>query len=254
LELFDSSLPKHPRRVSELGAWCFALILLTLGLFTLGCVSPGPSGIEYAGGDNSVTKDGLHRIIWEPFAATFVRPGARLDKYSRVIIEPLTISYKEKPSPGRIAYNSIQPNYRLPAGAHASMKKSYAKALEGQLISKGRFEAASKSGEDVLLIRGHIFDLAITAPPMVDQPADSSTVVADSGQMTLALDLIDSTSGESLLRVGDRQPIRDDRNYFVSDPVSRSGTLREIFGKWALKLLLEIDQLSALGEIPYPEG
>lgn len=249
MKFFNSNIPTKLYGVLELGLLCCALLF-----FALGCASPHPSGIEYVGGDASITKDGLHRIAWEPFGVTFVRPGARLDKYSQVIIEPLMISYKKKPSPGRIAYNSIEPNYHLPAGAHASMKKSYAKALENRLILKGPFEAASESGEGVLRIRGHIINLAITAPPMVDQPSDSSTVVADSGHMTLALDLIDSSTGETLLRVGDRTQIRDDRNYFVSDPVSQSGTLREIFGKWALKLLTEIDQLSALGEIPYPGG
>jgi hypothetical protein len=72
--------------------------------------------------------------------------------------------------------------------------------------------------------------------------------------MTLALDLVDSATGQTLLRVAERKAIRDERKFYVSDPVAQSGALREIFGRWARKLLLEIDQLSALGEIPYPGG
>jgi hypothetical protein len=249
MKFLNFDIPKKRGPVSGLRSSCWALLL-----FTLACVSPHPSGIDYVDGEGSVTSDGLHQIAWEPFGATFVRPGARLQNYHQVIIDPVTLAYEKKPSPGRIAYNSIEPNYKLSARAQASMRTSFAEALERQLILSGRFEAASKRGEGVLRIRGHIFDIAIMAPPMADQPPDSSTIVANSGHMTLALDLVDSATGQTLLRVAERKAIRDERKFYVSDPVAQSGALREIFGRWARKLLLEIDQLSALGEIPYPGG
>jgi len=40
----------------------------------------------------------------------------------------------------------------------------------------------------------------------------------------------------------------------VSESVSQAGAMRLIFGKWARNLRWELDQLSALPEIPAPEG
>lgn len=233
---------------------CVFLPFLLGGMFWLGCATPNPSDIYYVSGEGSVTPDGLRQVMWKPFKTSFVRPGARLQNYDQLIIEPVTLQYGKKPSPGRIAYNSIEPIYALPDGALKSIKQIYAESFEIQLIRSGRFQQASAPGPGTLVIRGHILDLVITAPPMRDQPADGSFIVSDSGHMTLALDVVDAQTGETLLRVADRKQIRDDRNYYVSESVSQAGAMRLIFGKWARNLRWELDQLSALPEIPAPEG
>jgi len=245
MNFFDLALGKRGQ---------FRVSLVLSGMLALSCVNADPSGIYYVNGEGSVTPDGLHQVLWKPFKTSFVRPGARIQDYQKMVIDPLTIQYGKNPSPSRIAYNSIEPIYRLPESALASIRKIYLESLDVQLIKSGRFMAASSGGPGTLRIRGHLVELVVTAPPMKDQPADGTFVVSDSGYMTLALDVVDSASGETLIRVADRKRIRDDREYYVSDPVSQAGTLRLIFGKWARNLRWEIDQLSALPEIPTPEG
>ena len=233
---------------------CLCLPFLLGGISWLGCATPNPSEIHYGTGEGSVTPDGLRQVLWKPFKTSFVRPGAQLQDYHQVIIDPVTLQYGKKASPGRIAYNSIEPIYELPKGALESIKQIYAESFAIQLVRSGRFQQVSTAGPGTLLIRGHILDLVITAPPMRDQPADGTFIVSDSGHMTLALDVIDAETGETLLRVADHKQIRDDRNYYVSESVSQAGAMRLIFGKWARNLRWELEQLSALPEIPAPEG
>ena len=192
---------------------CIGLSLLFMGTAWLGCANPSPSGIYYVSGEGAVTPDGLHQVLWKPFKTSFVRPGARFQDYQQVIIDPASIHYGKKPSPGRIAYNSIEPIYKLSPEALASIKQAYAESLEIELVRSGRFRQVDSPAPGTLRIRGYILDLVVTAPPMRDQPADASSIVSDSGQMTLALDVIDAETGQALLRVADRKQIQDDRHY-----------------------------------------
>ena len=61
------------------------LVALLLAFFVFGCASgSGSDGVYYATGKDVVTPDGLHRVKWEPFSLSFVRPGAKLGGYDAV--------------------------------------------------------------------------------------------------------------------------------------------------------------------------
>ena len=53
-------------------------IAVSLMLLGMGCAAGSGAGgdkVYYATGKDAVTPGGLHRVKWEPFAATFVKPG-----------------------------------------------------------------------------------------------------------------------------------------------------------------------------------
>ena len=71
----------------------FLLGTALLTLFTLACTPTNKAGIYYASGKSAVTPDGLHRVLWEPFAVSFVKPGASLENYDSILIDEVTIRY-----------------------------------------------------------------------------------------------------------------------------------------------------------------
>ena len=251
--------------VLPLGSLLTAVFSLVLCSAMTACVSSNDTGIYFASGEGATTSDGLHRTRWAPFESTYIRPGVRMEDYKKVVIEPLTIAYKDDPNPKRIGgqafgtYEPLDPNYPITDSARQEMENFYLDCLKAQLVESGRFEevslgAAEKSQEAVLLIRGYIPDLVISVAPLVDQPPDGTQVVNDSGQMTLMLDIFDVSTGQALVRMADSRQIRSQHDYYVSEGIAQSGALRLIFGQWAGGVRREIDQLSALGEIPAPEG
>ena len=236
-----------------------AFLSLAMTLVTgMGCVSSTTSGIHYASGEEAQTTDGLYAIKWTPFQLIFVRPGARIQNYRKLIIDPLSISYERTPDRGRAgaksfaSYTARDPNYAVPDSTTAAMKKFYRDYLTSQLVESGRFEEVSMGGDGVLRVRGHISGLTLSAQPMVDQPPDGTSMVADSGHMTLTLDLVDTKTGEALIRVADLRRIGDEHGYHTSEITSQHRALRSIFEKWAADLRRQIDRLSALSEIPAP--
>jgi hypothetical protein len=230
----------------------FHSLLILVGVTGLACSGIAPEGgIYYASGKGSVTPDGLHRVKHEPFATTYVKPGADLQRYDKVLVQEVTVSYKTPPRPGLTGINPINPNYALPDSAIKSLKRYFHDAFVKELGRSQKFSVAEAPGPDVLLISGHIVNLQITAPPDRDIPVDATEYTASSGQMTLILDARDSKSGEPLVRVGQGRAIGNrDGGMYMSDPVSNSYAVREMFDTWATDLRIELDQFHRLPALP----
>jgi hypothetical protein len=229
----------------------FYTLLILIGLAGLACGPAAPGGIYYASGKGAVTPDGLHRVEWEPFRTSYVKPGADLDRYDKVLVSEVSVSYKTPPRRGRFGHDEIDPNYALPDSAIQSLKRYFHKAFVEALAESQNFSVVETAGPDVLLISGHIVNLRITLPPERDREPGETVYASSSGQMTLLLDARDSISGEPLVRVGQAQAIQmSDGGWYSADPVSNSSAVREIFDRWASGLRRELDQFHALAALP----
>jgi Protein of unknown function (DUF3313) len=227
---------------------------ILLALAGLACASP-PGGIEYASGKGSVTPDGLHLVQWEPFRVTFVKPGADLQRYDKVLVREVTVSYKTPPAKDRLEQGGMDPNYALPDSALRSLEQYFHKAFVEALGESRDFAITDAPGPDVLLISGHIVNLEIAVPPVMDQDLDETVYSNSSGQMTLILDACDSQSGEPLVRVGQTQAIQmSDGGMYQSDPVTNSAAVQQMFQTWANDLRRELDQFHALPALPPSSG
>ena len=230
----------------------FHSLLILVGVAGLACSGIAPEGgIYYASGEGSVTPDGLHLVKHEPFRISYVKPGADLQRYNKVLVQEVTVSYKTPPDPNKRSRATINPNYALPDSAIESLKRYFHDAFVKELGRSSKFSVADAPGPDVLLITGHIVNLHIQMPPERDQAVDETDFATSTGQMTLILDARDSTSGEPLVRVGQGRAIQNfDGGFYQSDPVSNSSAVREMFHRWASDLRLELDQFHRLPALP----
>jgi len=80
--------------------------------------------------------------------------------------------------------------------------------LSGRSWRAGGYQVVTEPGPDTLLVIPAIVDLYITAPD-TNVAARSRTYTANSGRMTLVLELRDSVTGETLARVVDSQSGRN---------------------------------------------
>lgn len=225
-------------------------LLVLLGLAGIACAG-APEGIYYSSGKGSVTPDGLHRVKWEPFRVTYVKPGADLQRYTKVLVQEVTVSYKTPPRSGGLQLDAIDPNYALPESSLRSMKRYFHDIFVKELGESQNFTVVSEPGPDVLVISGHVVNLKISVPPDWSETPDQSVYTKSSGQMTLLLDARDSQSGEPLVRVGQARAIDlGDGGWYESDPVTNSGAVRDAFQTWASSLRRELDQFHALPALP----
>jgi len=102
--------------------------LILVGLAAAACAGNAPEGIYYASGKCAVKPDGLHRVEWEPFRTTYLKPGADLQRYDKVLIQEVTVSYKTPPRRASFNRDAIDPNYALPDSAIESLKRYFHEA------------------------------------------------------------------------------------------------------------------------------
>ena len=227
--------------------------ILGVSLAASSCTPSNPSNIYYASGKGSMTPDGLHRVRWEPFAMSFVKPGADLHKYNAVIIDQVTISYTHPPKETNFPADGHDHNFALTASMKKSVERWFRHSFVSALTKSDTYELTTQPGPAVLLVSGHLVDLQITVPPFQQQSNDETLLTSSSGSVTLVLDVNDSQTNEPLVRVAQRRdltPGGDTNLFFVSDDVATTGAFVQLFNGWSADLRRELDQLRSLPAIP----
>ncbi len=229
-------------------------VWLGMVLLALGCGPAKHAGtVKYASGKDSTTPDGLHRVLWEPFRSTYVRPGASLQGYSGLRLEEVTIRYKAPPSQRRKGFSgdAFKTNYALPPSMVATFKRHFHETFVRELSQSTAFTVAETTGPEVLVLRPRIVDLQVTVPPDRHVNADERVFTDSAGRMTLVLDVVDPKTGKAIVRVGQARPIEmADGGWYKSDATSNWMTVRRIFRRWAADLRRQLDKYHAMPSLP----
>jgi hypothetical protein len=151
-----------------------------------------PSKRIPSGAEAEKTADGLVRVrAPELPGLLFVKPPRpHLQRYDRMILEPALLTYK----PGVPDWSDRQ---------EEQLRRHFDAALEDQLARGAGWAVAKEPGEGVLIVSISAVEMELDTSP----GATASNVVyaSSSGEVTLVLELIDSVSGEPLLRFAERR-------------------------------------------------
>jgi hypothetical protein len=208
-----------------------------------------PGDVVWATGAGSRTSDGLQRVRWSDLGALFLKPGAQMQGYHQVLLEPLKIA-PASPDEERRAFVPT-PNYPPTPDYLAGMQGLYRDAFAEELGRNG-FELVSAPGPGVLKLSGYVLDLILTARLDPQDQARTTEIVRSFGELTLVLDLRDATSDTPLLRAIDRQQISSDplmgavRNSIGANLSAQ----RQIFDHEAMLLRTRLQELQQVPALP----
>ena len=190
-----------------------------------------------------MTHDGLHRLArTQRFQRVWLKPGAGLEGYDKLLPINAGIRFKRPPraSRGEFPLSETQLE-RLRGGMR--------EAFEAELTRDGAWQIVSERGPDVLVVRGALIDLVVTArpDPVATRERSYSTSV---GEATLVVEIFDSESLEILARIADRRVVEKDSMSWRNDTIRNRAAARRLFRTWArwLRQGLEIARTS-----PWPE-
>ena len=174
----------------------------------------------------------------------YVKPGATFTQYKRVaILEPLVEFEKDwqkdynnshRGFEGRVSDKDIE---RMKAGLAAEFKKVFTKELQ----DKGGYQVVTTAAPDVLVLRPALLNVEVNAPDLMTAGINS-TVVRSAGQMTLFLELWDSSTNTLLARVMDAAA---DNDSFAkqANRVTNTQAADRILGDWAHELRVRLDEI-----------
>ena len=208
-----------------------ALMLLAAALVA-GCASTQRGPTEW---------DGLVRQPGTRLNAVFVRPDADIPAFRSVMLDPVSVSFARNWDP---TARGTSVSRRLDAGDAQAIKDGLATLFRDTFrdeLARGGYQLVDEPGPDTLRATAAIVDLFIAAPDTM-QPG-VRTYTANSGRMTLVLELRDSVTGELLARAVDTQGGRSAGTWNISNRVTNTADARRAITIWAAALRRGLDDL-----------
>jgi hypothetical protein len=189
----------------------------------------------------TVTVDGLHLLDNTKMARVYAKPGADLSHYQRIyLVKPQIAFVKDWQKTQNRIPNHVVTNddiQRIKTGLADLFMETFAKELR----DNGGYEITEELAEDVLVVRPAIVDLNIFAPYTPRNRNDRSAM-ASVGSMTLYMELVDSVTGEKLVKSIDNKYDRSMTSTFRSNKDRNETAAREMLGEWAELLRLALDE------------
>ena len=184
--------------------------------------------------------DGLQLVKRAGLDLVYVKPGATLKSYHKVMIDPLQVSFDKNWDPEGDSISKIRGRVD-PEKIKTELAELFEEVSERELAQKGHYPVVDASGEDVLRVSAALVDLYINAPDR-QEPGRSYTYVVDAGSVTFVAELRDSQTNTLLARVIDKEQ-GDDFGYLqIANSVTNSAEARRMIAKWSDALRDALDR------------
>lgn len=225
--------------------WALLAVLLLAGL------APDTWAAEQAATDNTESvpalgEDGLQQIRINGLDRVYARPDADLSGYTKVLLPPVSVAFRRNWGRG------TRGGTRVSSSDAQRIKDRLAVLIHEEMVSelaKGGYQVVDTPGDDVLEVRIAIENLNINAPDAMSA-GRSRTYALSVGEMTLAAELRDSTSGELIARIHDREAGRE---FMTLRMITRADNVREARTAargWGAILRNQLDLAKQIGAKP----
>ena len=188
-----------------------------------------------------VTVDGLHRVNGTEMALVYAKPGVDLSQYNRVYLTTPQIAFTKN----WLRTQNTIPNQIVRTEDMQRIKSELAalfmEVFKQELQNNGGYVLVDGVAEDVLIVHPAIIDLNVLSP---DTPGtrDTRGAIASVGSMTLYMELIDSVTGDVMVKVLDNKYDRTRTRIQAPNRVRNEAAARDMLGEWAEILRLALDE------------
>jgi len=222
------------------------LVLATLVSSLVTSVSFAGKEHLASGEDADVSYDGLHRIKKSVMDEAYVKADIDLSGYTKIMIDPVEVSYKRKPPPpaASMRASGSRSNFALTDHQMEQLTLLFHEAFVDAMTNNSGWAVVEAPGTDVLRIEAELIDLVVKVPT---RPSTSQThyFVSEIGEVTLVAEIHDSQSREVLARVADRSLIKTagSGDFAYTTGVSARADVRRLFDAWAGLIRNGLDQI-----------
>jgi hypothetical protein len=221
--------------------WTTRIIpLLALAALLAACAAQRPP---------DTTEDGLVRVDVKGIDHAYMRPGANLAPYRRLLIDPVEVAFSKDWDPERTASHiklSADEREKIRSDLANLFMKTFKVELE-----KGGYAVVEAAAPDVLRVTPKLEDVYINAPDVM-APGRTRTYVMNAGRMSLLAELRDSETGAIIARVSDQSEARDEPYFELATSVSNSVEARRMIADWARILRARLDTVRMRSEADKP--
>lgn len=204
---------------------------------TLAMAGLAPAETGGAFPDTVAADEGLVPLKVSGLNHVYARPGADLSRYTRVMLDPVEVSF----SPG---WNPQPAGTRMTVAGEQTIKAELSKLLRQELrralMRSGHYTIVQAADEDVVRIKAEIRDLGIESAPDA-LAAESRSFVISSGEMRLIAELRDAPTGALIARVVDFKKGPESGWMKRAQRIDSTADARRAAARWALILRGQLD-------------
>jgi hypothetical protein len=192
------------------------------------------------------TDDGLDRVKSRKVDALYKKEGASLAPYTKVRIEDCSVAFRKNWMRDQ-NFDRVGVSNRITTEDMNKIQDGIAEIFKEQFtqeLQEGGYAVVDADGEDVLLLKPAIFDLDVAAPDIsMRQPGMTSTYTTSSGEMTLKLDFLDSSTNALIGRIIDQRQDNTGGNQIqYTNSITNRADAERMIRSWANLLIKALDE------------
>jgi hypothetical protein len=217
----------------------FGLVLVICSALALGAISDAAARES----PPATSPEGLVLKKSEKNRIVYVKPGVTFNQYKRVAILDCLVEFEKdwqkdynssrRGLEGRVSEKDVE---RMKTGLATEFKKVFTDELQ----THGGYQVVDTAAPDVLVLRPALLNVEVNAPDIMSAGINE-TVVRSAGQMTLFLELWDSSTNTLLARIMDAEADNDAFGK-VANRVTNTQAADRILRDWAHELRLRLDE------------
>lgn len=169
----------------------------------------------------------------------YLRPGADLGAYHKLLLAPVDIGFAKYWARD---HRDVEPEESL--RMRQDLARLSRRVFTGELQGHGGYPVVEAAGPDVLEVRAAIVNLDIYAPEQKDA-AIRHNYILSAGEATLVAELRDSQTGTLLARVIDRREMHRYSEFELATSVTNSAEALDLVSRWSRLLRRRLDSARA---------
>lgn len=189
--------------------------------------------------------DGLKLVKVKGIDAAYVRPGADISGYTKVIIDPIQVAFAKDWDKKSSIYKQ-----KLTTAQLDEIKTKLGKLAEetfDEVLSKDNgYQIVTAPGPDVMRFSSAIVDLWPRAPD-TQEPGRNYVYTTSAGSAVLYAELRDSETNQLFARVVDGREARNSGTFRWTNSVENTAEARAMVQDWARILRKRLDAVRASG-------
>ena len=194
---------------------------------------------------NAWTEGGLEKVQVKGLDVVYARPGATLAAYTKVMLQPISVSFHKDWAKAVMAGT----NRQISSSDQQRIRDRLAKLVYEELVKElnaGGYQIVTTSGDDVLGVEMAIANLYVTAPSDVAGQSGKDYHAVTAGQMSLVIELRDSASGDVIARAFDHFKATEYHNAERITRVENEAEARSAATQWAKALRAGLDRAKTI--------
>jgi hypothetical protein len=217
-----------------------AATFLLLGIIAAGSlpvIGAEPSATAVSPATGQVDDEGLIPVTVKGLDHVYMRPGAGLGEYDKVMLDPVEVSFSKswKPDPHGGPVTAAERRT-----IRDGLARIVREELQKELTRSGRYSLVTTADANVLRVRAEIRDLYINAPALPRAGPDR-TYALSVGEMRLVAELRDAPTGALIARVIDFKRDPDAPWLHLTTRVDNIAAARRAAADWAVILRRQLD-------------